>query len=255
MWLKLKIFFGYVILILLLAFIVYQFRQEQGVRHMLRKEEKELAVIHRLAIKNYISLLELSTYAEIAITWDNDDLKKYRRKRHEICDGLQLLKKHIHTPLQKSHIDSLCLLLWNKEILLFKTIHAFNELLDIGNIVQESIPSIIQTVQKQAVQPKENMSFLEFNTKDISKKKKNVWNVFREKENQSVYLQQREEAECKQYPLSFAPSIEMTTRMLHSLNKRFSLEQAERLVQIQAQMDSLYVGSMELNERMNSMVS
>lgn len=223
MWLKLKIFFGYVILILLLAFIVYQFRQEQGVRHMLRKEEKELAVIHRLAIKNYISLLELSTYAEIAITWDNDDLKKYRRKRHEICDGLQLLKKHIHTPLQKSHIDSLCLLLWNKEILLFKTIHAFNELLDIGNIVQESIPSIIQTVQKQAVQPKENMSFLEFNTKDIPKKKKNVWNVFREKENQSVYLQQREEA--------------------------------ERLVQIQAQMDSLYVGSMELNERMNSMVS
>lgn len=172
MWLKLKIFFGYVILILLLAFIVYQFRQEQGVRHMLRKEEKELAVIHRLAIKNYISLLELSTYAEIAITWDNDDLKKYRRKRHEICDGLQLLKKHIHTPLQKSHIDSLCLLLWNKEILLFKTIHAFNELLDIGNIVQESIPSIIQTVQKQAVQPKENMSFLEFNTKDIPKKKK-----------------------------------------------------------------------------------
>ena len=52
MWLKLKIFFGYVILILLLAFIVYQFRQEQGVRHMLRKEEKELAAIHRLAIKN-----------------------------------------------------------------------------------------------------------------------------------------------------------------------------------------------------------
>ena len=255
MWLKLKIFFGYIILILLLAFIVYQFRQEQGVRHILRKEEKELAAIHRLAIKNYISLLELSTYAEIAITWDNDDLKKYRRKRHEICDGLQLFKKHIHAPLQKSRIDSLCLLLWNKEILLFKTIHTFNELMDIGNIVQESIPSIIQTVQKQAVQPKENMSFLEFNTKDIPKKKKNVWNVFRKKENQSVYLQQREEAECKQYPLSFAPSIEMTTRMLHSLNKRFSLEQAERLVQIQAQMDSLYVGSMELNERMNSIVS
>lgn len=43
--------------------------------------------------------------------------------------------------------------------------------------------------------------------------------------------------------------------MLHSLNKRISLEQAERLVQIQAQMDSLYVGGMELNERMNSIVS
>ncbi len=55
MWLKLKIFFGYAILILLLAFIVYQFRQEQVVRHMLRKEEKELVAIHRLAEKSYIS--------------------------------------------------------------------------------------------------------------------------------------------------------------------------------------------------------
>ena len=158
MWLKLKIFFGYVILILLLAFIVYQFRQEQGVRHMLRKEEKELAVIHRLAIKNYISLLELSTYAEIAITWDNDDLKKYRRKRHEICDGLQLLKKHIHTPLQKSHIDSLCLLLWNKELLLSKAMHTFEELQGIGDIVQESIPSIVSIARKQAVQQKKNVN-------------------------------------------------------------------------------------------------
>ncbi len=55
--------------------------------------------------------------------------------------------------------------------------------------------------------------------------------------------------------LFIVPSIGMATCMLHSLNKRISLEQAERLVQIQAQMDSLYVGSMELNERMNSIVS
>ncbi|WP_333491169.1 hybrid sensor histidine kinase/response regulator [Bacteroides eggerthii] len=255
MWLKLKICFGYTILVLLLVFIVYQFRQEQVLRHMLRKEEKELAAIHRLATKNYIGLLDLSAYAEIAITWNDDDLRKYSRKRYEVCDCLQLLKKYVHAPLQKSRIDSLCLLLWNKEILLSKTMHAFNELLGIGNIVQESIPTIILTARKQAVQPKGNIAFLESDTKDIPKKKKNIWNVFTKKENKSVYLQQREEAECKQHSLSLAPSIEMTTRMLHSLNKRVSLEQAKRLVQIQAQMDSLYIGSMELNERMNGIVS
>ena len=54
MWLKLKICFGYAILVLLLAFIVYQFRKEQVLRHMLRKEEKELAAIHSLAEKSYI---------------------------------------------------------------------------------------------------------------------------------------------------------------------------------------------------------
>lgn len=91
MWLKLKICFGYAILVLLLAFIVYQFRKEQVLRHMLRKEEKELAAIHSLAEKSYIGLLDLSTHAEIAITWDDNDLKNYSYKRYGVCDSLQLL--------------------------------------------------------------------------------------------------------------------------------------------------------------------
>lgn len=78
-WLKLKISFGYAILVLLSAFIVYQFRQEQMQRHMLRKKEKELVAIHRLAERIYIDLLDLSTHAEIAVTWDDDDLGEYSR--------------------------------------------------------------------------------------------------------------------------------------------------------------------------------
>lgn len=104
--------------------------------------EKELVAIHRLAERIYIDLLDLSTHAEIAVTWDDDDLGEYSRKRHGVCDSLQLLKECVHTPLQKSHIDSLCLLLWNKELLLSKAVHTFKELQDIGDIVQESIPAI-----------------------------------------------------------------------------------------------------------------
>ena len=43
--------------------------------------------------------------------------------------------------------------------------------------------------------------------------------------------------------------------MLHSLNERIILEQTERQERLLVQMDSLYIGSVELNERMNSMVS
>ena len=114
MWLKLKIFLGYAILVLLSAFIVYQFRQEQMLRHTLRKEEKELVAIHSLTENSYIGLLDLSTHAETAVTWDDDDLREYSRKCHRVCDNLQFLKEYVHTPLQKKHIDSLCLLLWNK---------------------------------------------------------------------------------------------------------------------------------------------
>ena len=249
MWLKLKICFGYAILVLLLAFIVYQFRKEQVLRHILRKEEKELAAIHSLAEKSYIGLLDLSTHAEIAITWDDNDLKNYSYKRYGVCDSLQLLKEYVHTPLQKNRIDSLCLLLWNKEILLSKTMHTFNELQSIGDIVQESIPSIILTAGRQAVQQKRNMVLFKSGTRDSSKK--GIWDIFPLKENKFACQRQKEDGECRHCSLFIVPSIGMATCMLHSL----SLEQAERLVQIQAQMDSLYVGSMELNERMNSMVS
>lgn len=249
MWLKLKICFGYAILVLLLAFIVYQFRKEQVLRHMLRKEEKELAAIHSLAEKSYIGLLDLSTHAEIAITWDDNDLKNYSYKRYGVCDSLQLLKEYVHTPLQKNRIDSLCLLLWNKEILLSKTMHTFNELQSIGDIVQESIHSIILTAGRQAVQQKRNMVLFKSGTRDSSKK--GIWDIFPLKENKFACQRQKEDGECRHCSLFIVPSIGMATCMLHSL----SLEQAERLVQIQAQMDSLYVGGMELNERMNSIVS
>lgn len=147
----------------------------------------------------------------------------------------------------------MCLLLWNKEILLSKTMHTFNELQSIGDIVQESIPSIILTARRQAVQQKRNMVLFKSGTKDSSKK--GIWDIFPLKENKLACQRQKEDGECRHCSLFIVPSIGMATCMLHSLNKRISLEQAERLVQIQAQMDSLYVGGMELNERMNSIVS
>ena len=198
---------------------------------MLRKEEKKLVTIHRLAEKSYIGLLDLSTHAEIAVTWDDDDLREYSRKRRGVCDSLQLLKEYVHTPLQKSHIDSLCLLLWNKELLLAKAMHTFNELQGIGDIVQESIPAIVSTARKQAARQKENTVSPGAGEKDTPKKKRSIWDFFRRKENKSAYLQQREEAERKRQFLS------------------------ERQAQLLAQMDSLYTGSVELNGRMNNMIS
>ena len=218
-WLKLKISFGYAILVLLSAFIVYQFRQEQMQRHMLRKKEKELVAIHRLAERIYIDLLDLSTHAEIAVTWDDDDLGEYSRKRHGVCDSLQLLKEYVHTPLQKSHIDSLCLLLWNKELLLSKAVHTFKELQDIGGIVQESIPAIVLTARKQAARQKE-IRLLRKPVRGDVPKKKGVSGISSVERNKSAYLQQREDAERKRQFLSVPSSTGTTTRMLRSLNEK-----------------------------------
>lgn len=63
---------------------------------------KELVAIHRLTENSYIGLLDLSTHAETAVTWDDDDLREYSRKCHRVCDNLQFLKEYVHTPLQKN---------------------------------------------------------------------------------------------------------------------------------------------------------
>ena len=68
-------------------------------------------------------------------------------------------------------------------------------------------------------------------------------------------MQQREETERKRQSLSATPPTGTTTRMLLSLNERVALEQAERQARLLAQMDSLYTGSVELNGRMNNMIS
>lgn len=256
MWLKIKILLGYTILILLSVFIVHLFRQEQMKRDSLRKEEKELIAIRHLTEKSYIGLLDLSSNAEIAVTWEKDDLQDYSLKRQSICDSLQRLKEYVYTLQQKNYIDSLCLLLWNKEILLFKVVETFNELQNVGNIVRERIPTIVSTVQKQDSEKKEGTTYtIEPEVTNIPKKKWRFWDIFRKKESRSTYLEQKEQQDRRQQSPSGTISSGNTVRMLRSLNEKVTREQAKRQAQLLTQMESLYVNSVELNVKMNNMIS
>ena len=64
MWLRFKIFVGYITLITLLAFTVYSFRKEQMERNRLRQDERELIHTRHLAEQIYAALLELSALGE-----------------------------------------------------------------------------------------------------------------------------------------------------------------------------------------------
>lgn len=89
MWLRFKIFIGYLVLILFLIFTIYSFRKEQMVRSRLQDGERELLHVRRLAERTYAGLLELSTHGETVCVWDEDDLQVYREKRSEVCQHLK----------------------------------------------------------------------------------------------------------------------------------------------------------------------
>ena len=72
-------------------------------------------------------------------------------------------------------------LLWNKELLLTKAMHTFNELQGIGDIVQESIPAIILTASKQAVRQNENTASRDSVREILPKRKESSGTFFVEK--------------------------------------------------------------------------
>lgn len=125
MWLKLKILLGYVILLLLLVLTIHIFRKEQTRRNSLRQDEHELACIRHLAGETYAGLLGLATYGETASVWDESDLGLYHTKKDSVCNMLQTLKRYVKSPEQQSRIDSLCLLLERKELLLDTVMDTF----------------------------------------------------------------------------------------------------------------------------------
>ena len=153
MWLRVKIFIGYLVLISLLVFTVRLFRDEQIKRGYLQASEAELLHVRNLAEQVYAGLLELATRAETVSVWDEEDLAGYRDKRTEVCRTLQELGPHIRSSSGQARIDSLCLLLEQKEQLLDSVTQTFDHLQRVGEIVSRKIPTIVSPVRQPAAPP------------------------------------------------------------------------------------------------------
>lgn len=245
MGLKFKIFIGYSILIAILAFTVYLFRKEQIKRNALQRDEKELSYAHKLSEQTYAGLLELATQAETVSVWDEDDFSSYHDKREESCRKLQELKDYIHSSDQQVRIDSLTMLLQEKEDLLLAVMNSYLRLQEVSDIVSEKIPSIVSKVKKIPLQV--GNQFPEAKSSEASKKK-NFWSIFKKKDTKSAYLEQRE----KKSQMVTNPTA-TTTNMLYSLNKEIIERQQMQRERLLIQMDSLYQNNIVLNQKLNTL--
>ena len=249
MGLRFKVFIGYSILIALLTFIVYLFRVEQTKRSTLQKDERELVYTRKLIERTYAHLWKLTTQAELVSVWREVDLERYRAKRKEVCDTLQVLKDYVHVPAQQKRIDSLCLLLQEKESLLLAVMNTFLQLQEAGDLVREKIPIIVSQM-KHATKNSETTT--EISSLESNKKKKGFWSIFHRKESKSAYQEQRKKAIRKKN--SATPSISTPTRLLYSLNKQVFEQQREQRQRLFMQMDSLYTNNLVLNQKLNGLV-
>ena len=247
MWLKLKILLGYVILLLLLVLTIHIFRKEQTRRNSLRQDEHELACIRRLAGETYAGLLELSTYGETVSIWEESDLGLYRAKKGSVCNTLQELKRYVNSPGQQSRIDSLCLLLERKELLLDTVMDTFGRLRKTGEIVNRKIPAIVSRIQQAGVLPVEEK-------KEEETPKKGFWSFIRPGRKKSAYLQQKEQLERQRQSDGKHQGTASVTSILHSLDREVTDMQETERERLLEQMDLLYSNNTDLNHRLRQIV-
>ena len=242
MWLRFKIFVGYITLIALLTFTIYFFRKEQTKRIMLQQDEQELLHFWHLTGEAYAGLLDLATYGETVSVWDENDRSTYQKRRDEVCGTLQSLKQYVHTSEQRVRIDSLCLLLERKGQLLDTVMHTFSRFRSVGEIINRKIPMIASRARddRTLVGVKEEIP------------KKSFWSFLKRKKRKSVYLEQKEKREWL-HPAEMDRQIS-TAGMLYSLNRELTGRQETERERLLAQMERLYNNNMALNCRLYGII-
>lgn len=265
MGLKFKIFIGYAMLVLLLGFIIYLFRGERVKRDELEREMKELGVTRELTRKAYGCLLELASQGEVASIWSESDLWQYREKREKTCGVLKELREFVHVPQQQERIDSVCLLLEQKEMLLAAAMSTFDELESIGETVGEKVPVIVRQVRRQPAKRARALAVKEGHAGEgvsgeepPEKEKSFLKRIFGGKEKKSAYRQQRERRQAAEEK-ALPPAIQndgnnAAVHLLHSLDREVAGKQKEQREKLFTQMDSLHLSSQALNKRLNGLV-
>lgn len=213
----------------------------------MRQDEQELACIRHLARETYAGLLGLATYGETASVWDESDFGLYHTKKDSVCNMLQTLKRYVKSPEQQSRIDSLCLLLERKELLLDTVMDTFERLRKTGKIVNRRIPAIVPRIRQADVLPAEKK-------KEEETPKKGFWSFIRPERKKSAYLQQKEQLERRRQSGGKHQGTASVMSMLYSLDREVTDVQEIERERLLEQMDLLYGNNTDLNHRLRRIV-
>ena len=165
-----RILLGYIILIAVIGSMAAIMFHE---RNRVDKIEEDMIEIREAnqtinAVHRHITVL--ATLGESAITWDEEDYKRYRLRRQKVDSLLLFLQGNYKEFTPSEPIDTLRLLLANKEKHLFNTMQAFQRQ---DSLLQEQEPAIVEQAK---------------GVRSVTRKKKGIAGFFGAKETIQVPL-------------------------------------------------------------------
>lgn len=214
-----KILLGYITLITVIGSMAAILIYERAQLETLEEKTVEIRHIQRDINTAHRRITTLSTYGESVIAWTMDDYEKYKAYRLRVDSLLQRLKSPCREFVRPEQLDTLCLLLKQKEEHLHGIMQAVHRLDEADSLLLNNLPS----VTRQATR-----------TQTVTRKKKGLAGLFGKKET-------------VQMPAS--------PNALHSLNERLISMQQERQEDLDDYTDSLRIRNKELNGRLYTLIT
>lgn len=201
---------GYCIIVALIGSIAYFYQQEWSQMKALEDETKRIHILRENVHRAYAEMLDLTMFGETILEWEEGDTAVYRRKRMKVDSLLCDFKNHY----SGERLDSVRMLLAEKEIQLFSIARLFDEQSALHEEIAERVPVI---AYESTQEPKRKGGFL---------------GLFKKKEQ----------------------SHPTTTTKLYSLNREVVRKQSEHTRMLSETADSLANRNVRLNEQLQTLI-
>ena len=165
-----RILFGYIVLIAVIGSMATTMLHERGRVHKIEEEITEIREANQTINAAHRHITILATLGESAITWDEEDYQKYQLRRQKVDSLLLFLQENYGEFTPSNPIDTLRLVLENKEKHLFNTMQAFQWQ---DCLLQEQKPAIAEQTK---------------NFRTVTRKKKGIAGFFGAKETIQIHV-------------------------------------------------------------------
>ena len=221
--LRLKIASGYILLIVLLGmivFVVWNGKQQVITLNSAERivQKKRITINH-----TFEQLLDLSFSDDLVLSGDTAALASYRTKRLEAVLTLNKLKTYYPASDQQARIDSVCILLEEKEQHLWNVLETLSAQDETDELIRRRIPYIASQIQREDAPE--------------TKKKGGFWGLFRKKQKDTT-----------------PPPTTKTSAMLYSFGREVQAKQQKQQEQLTAYADSLRQRNIQLNGKLSRII-
>lgn len=239
---RIKIIAGYFSLVLLFLVVLYLAYREKDSMAVMDAQVERLLAQRRQTETIAVEILDLSLLGEQLITWEDEEITRYRTQKDTVAVHLEQLKSQSQSNEQQERIDAVLSLLDVKEMHMLSMLESWHTLKGVSNtLIRERLPGLIRQTRRQQEQ-------LQTAYEEELKKSGGLRGLFRSRKKAGNRSKERSEEILQQNEMQ-------TTASLRSLASEIDRSQSAQTEHLFTLVDSLGNKNRYLNREISRLIS